>query len=150
MNRAQMSLKIIASILLMLSITSVYAKKQILNPPIEEAVDAQTVEADVAMNAEAACRADQACDVASDFSEDNLYGGIQKEYVVKGCKVTIYNDGPIKMVNVKTDQPCNAPIPKDHQFSKTTRTYQEDGCTITEFMSADGIGEAMKDCSKKK
>lgn len=47
-----------------------------------------------------------------------MYGGIQQEYVVKGCKVTIYNDGPVKMVNVKTDQPCDAPLPKDHKFSR--------------------------------
>jgi len=47
-----------------------------------------------------------------------MYGGIQQEYTVKGCKVTVYNDGPVKMVDEKTDKPCNAPLPKDHQFSK--------------------------------
>ena len=87
---------------------------------------------------------------AADDDSGQQYGGIKKQYVVKGCKVTIYNDGPIQMVNEKTDQPCDAPIPKDHQFSKTTRSYQENGCTITEFTSADGTGDAMMDCSKKK
>ena len=52
------------------------------------------------------------------ISEDEMYGGIQQEYTVKGCKVTVYNDGPVKMVDEKTDEPCNAPLPKDHQFSK--------------------------------
>lgn len=47
-----------------------------------------------------------------------MYGGIQQEYTVKGCKVTVYNDGPVKMVDEKTDEPCNAPLSKDHQFSK--------------------------------
>ena len=89
--------------------------------------------------------------IAGDADQDSSpYGGIKSQYVVKGCKVTIYNDGPVQMVNEKTDQPCNAPIPKDHQFSKTARSYQENGCTITEFTSADGTGDAMMDCSKKK
>jgi hypothetical protein len=70
--------------------------------------------------------------------------------VVKACQVTIYNDGPIQMVHEKTGQPCNAPIPKDHQFSKSTRSYQENGCTITEFSSANGTGDAVMDCSKNK
>jgi len=78
------------------------------------------------------------------------YGGIKKQYLVKACQVTIYNDGPIQMVHEKTGQPCNAPIPKDHQFSKSTRSYQQNGCTITEFSSADGTGDAVRDCSKKK
>ncbi|MCT9189400.1 hypothetical protein KTH11_19490 [Acinetobacter baumannii] len=60
----------------------------------------------------------QAADVTLSVYEDEMYGGIQQEYVVKGCKVTIYNDGPVKMVDVKTDQPCNAPLPKDHKFSR--------------------------------
>ncbi|OTL05893.1 hypothetical protein B9X83_02265 [Acinetobacter nosocomialis] len=51
-------------------------------------------------------------------SDDERYGGIEQEYVVKGCKVTVYNDGPVKMVDVKTDQPCDAPLPKGHKFSK--------------------------------
>lgn len=47
-----------------------------------------------------------------------MYGGIQQEYKVKGCKVTVYNDGAVKMVDEQTDEPCNAPLPKDHQFLK--------------------------------
>ncbi|UTO20053.1 hypothetical protein NGC85_02830 [Acinetobacter sp. Z1] len=89
--------------------------------------------------------------IAVDADQDGShYGGIKSQYVVKGCKVTIYNDGPIQMVNEKTDQPCNAPIRKDHQFSKTTRTYQENGCTVTESVAADGLSDAVIDCSKKK
>ena len=89
--------------------------------------------------------------IAVDADQDGShYGGIKSQYVVKGCKVTIYNNGPIQMVNEKTDQPCNAPIPKDHQFSKTTRTYQENGCKVTESVAADGLSDAVMDCSKKK
>ena len=98
---------------------------------------------------ESGAATDVAIAAAAD-QDDSQYGGIKKQYVVKGCKVTIYNDGPVQMVNEKTDQPCNAPIPKDHQFSKTARSYQKNGCTITEFTSADGTGDAMMDCSKKK
>lgn len=67
---------------------------------------------------ETICHADEAGDVASNVSEDVMCGDIQQEYVVKGCKVTIYNDGPVKMVNVKTDQPCDASLPKGYKFSK--------------------------------
>ena len=89
--------------------------------------------------------------IAVDADQDGSpYGGIKSQYVVKGCKVTIYNDGPIQMINEKTDQLCNAPIRKDHQFSKTTRTYQENGCTVTESVAADGLSDAVMDCSKKK
>lgn len=110
----------------------------------EQATDLEKAEAD--------CRADIACDVASDAldSDAHRYGGIKQEYVVKSCKVTIYNDGPIKMVDEKTDQPCNAPIPKNHQFAKAIKTYQENGCTITEYESAGGLQDATMDCSKKK
>ncbi|ENX36781.1 hypothetical protein F889_00031 [Acinetobacter colistiniresistens] len=100
-------------------------------------------------SAESGAATDVAIAAAAD-QDDSQYGGIKKQYVVKACKVTIYNDGPIQMVNEKTGQPCNAPIPKDHQFSKSTRTYQENGCTITEFAAADGSGDAMMDCSQKK
>lgn len=47
-----------------------------------------------------------------------MCGGIQKEYAVKGCKVTIYNNWPVKMVNVKIDQLFDAPLPKHHKFSR--------------------------------
>ncbi|NIE97495.1 hypothetical protein NDN11_15435 [Acinetobacter sp. C26M] len=110
-------------------------------PTISNQVDiASADEGGAATDAAIAAGADQ---------DDSQYGGIKKQYVVKGCKVTIYNDGPVQMVNEKTDQPCNAPIPKDHQFSKTTRTYQENGCTITESIAADGLADAVMDCSKK-
>ncbi|MGR2919827.1 hypothetical protein FY049_04670 [Acinetobacter sp. 1125_18A] len=134
----------------MMSISNTYAKKQSVDAQVQEAA-AEAIEAAGAevAGAGALCSADEACDVASAASEDEMYGGIKQEYVVKGCKVTIYNDGPVKMVNVKTDKPCNAPIPKDHKFSKETRTYQENGCTITESKAADGISDAVMDCSKR-
>jgi len=51
------------------------------------------------------------------------------------------------MVNEKTDQPCNAPIPEDHPFStRETKTYMQDGCLVTEYST----GDAVMDCSKKK
>ncbi|QHH99179.1 hypothetical protein [Acinetobacter dispersus] len=87
---------------------------------------------------------------AADDDSGQKYGGIKKQYVVKGCQVTIYNAGPIQMVHEKTGQPCNAPIPKDHQFSKVSKTYTQNGCKVTEFASADGTGDAIMDCSKKK
>jgi len=105
--------------------------------------------ASVVSSEESGAATDVAIAAAVD-QDDSQYGGIKQQYVVKGCKVTIYNDGPIQMVNEKTDQPCNVPIPKDHQFSKSTKTYQQNGCTITEFAAADGMGDAMMDCSKKK
>jgi len=90
--------------------------------------------------------------VITDAADDSgqQYGGIKKQYVVKGCQVNIYNAGPIQMVHEKTGQPCNAPIPKDHQFSKVSKTYTQNGCKVTEFASADGTGDAIMDCSKKK
>ncbi|ENV18366.1 hypothetical protein F964_01691 [Acinetobacter guillouiae NIPH 991] len=150
MNLINKHSKLALALLLMMSISNTYAKKQSVDAQVQEAA-AEAIEAAGAEVAGAGtlCRADEACDVASDASEDEMYGGIEQEYVVKGCKVTIYNDGPVKMVNVKTDKPCNAPIPKDHKFSKETRTYQENGCTITESKAADGISDAVMDCSKR-
>ena len=99
---------------------------------------------------ESEAAADAVIAAGADDDSGQQYGGIKKQYVVKGCQVTIYNDGPIQMVHEKTGQPCNAPIPKDHQFSKSTRSYQQNGCTVTEFAAADGMGDAVMDCSKKK
>lgn len=99
---------------------------------------------------ESEAAADAVIAAGADEDSGQQYGGIKKQYVVKGCQVTIYNDGPIQMVHEKTGQPCNAPIPKDHQFSKSTRSYQQNGCTVTEFAAADGTGDAVMDCSKKK
>lgn len=123
MNLINHSSKFFLAIFLMMNLSNTYAAKmEAVDAEVQEsAVDAmeaagaEVVEAD---GGETACRADEACDVASAVSEDEMYGGIQQEYVVKGCKVTIYNDGPVKMVNVKTDQPCDAPLPKDHKFSR--------------------------------
>ncbi len=150
MNLINKHSKLALTLLLMMSISNTYAKKQSVDAQVQEAA-AEAIEAAGAevAGAGALCSADEACDVASAASEDEMYGGIKQEYVVKGCKVTIYNDGPVKMVNVKTDKPCNAPIPKDHKFSKETRTYQENGCTITESKAADGISDAVMDCSKR-
>lgn len=150
MNLINKHSKLALALLLMMSISNTFAKKQSVDAQVQEAA-AEAIEAAGAevAGAGALCSADEACDVASAASEDEMYGGIKQEYVVKGCKVTIYNDGPVKMVNVKTDKPCNAPIPKDHKFSKETRTYQENGCTITELKAADGISDAVMDCSKR-
>lgn len=150
MNLINKHSKLALVLLLMMGISNTYAKMQPLDTQVQEAA----TEAIEAAGAEVAgggtlCSADEACDVASAASEEEMYGGIKQEYVVKGCKVTIYNDGPVKMVNVKTDKPCNAPLPKDHKFSKETRTYQENGCTITESKAADGISDAVMDCSKR-
>ena len=82
----------------------------------------------------------QACNVRPN------YGGIKQEYVVKGCKVTIYNDGPVRMVHEKTGQFCNAPIPEDHDFGGEEKVYKKDGCTVTEYISKDGLGTATMDC----
>ena len=150
MNLINKHSKLALALLLMMSISNTYAKKQSVDAQVQEAAAEATEAAGAEVaGAGALCRADEACDVASAASEDEMYGGIEQEYVVKGCKVTIYNDGPVKMVNVKTNKPCNAPIPKDHKFSKETRTYQENGCTITESKAADGISDAVMDCSKR-
>ena len=90
------------------------------------------------------------CEDADECDVDN-YGGVKQEYVVKGCRVTLYNDGPVKMVDVNTNGPCDAPIPKTHKFyKKAPKVYQKDGCTITEYESADGGIDATKDCSQRK
>ena len=132
----------IAVIILMTSISSSYAQIQDAAEHVD--VAQQTAEY-------AACIADEACDVATSVSEDEMYGGIQQEYTVKGCKVTVYNDGPVKMVDEKTGVPCNAPLPKDHQFSKSkeVHTYQENDCIVTEQISMDGAADATMDCSKR-
>lgn len=99
---------------------------------------------------ESEAAADAVIAAGADDDSGQQYGGIKKQYVVKTCQVTIFNDGPIQMIHEKTGQPCNAPIPKDHQFSKPARSYQQNGCTVTEFAAADGMGDAVMDCSKKK
>ena len=108
---------------------------------------------------ESACTAENNCKVAAASCDENSsggvcnvqpkYGGIKQQYVVEGCKVTIYNDGPIRMVDEQTDEPCDAPIPKDHQFTKETRSYQEDGCNITEYVAANGLSVGTQDCSEQ-
>ncbi|KHN66391.1 hypothetical protein AV645_02045 [Acinetobacter calcoaceticus] len=123
MNLINHCSKSFLAIFLMMNLSNTYAAKiQAVDAEVQEsavdAMEAAGAEAVEVGEDEAACRADEACDVVSAVSEDEMYGGIQQEYVVKGCKVTIYNDGPVKMVNVKTDQPCDAPLPKDHKFSR--------------------------------
>ena len=127
---------------LMTVISNTYAKSHVAAEHAEVAQAAASTE-------EAACLADEACDVAMPVADEDRYGGIQQEYVVKGCKVTIYNDGPVKMVNEKTDEPCDAPLPKDHQFSKDVHTYQENDCMITEHVAMDGASDATMDCSMR-
>lgn len=123
MNLINHCSKLFLAIFLMMNLSNTYAAKiQAVDAEVQEsavdAMEAAGAEAVEVGEDEAACRADEACDVASAVSEDEMYGGIKQEYVVKGCKVTIYNDGPVKMVNIKTDQPCDAPLPKDHKFSR--------------------------------
>lgn len=123
MNLINHRSKLFLAIFLMMNLSNTYAAKiQAVGAEVQEsagdAMEAAEAEAVEVGGQEAVCRADEACDVASAVSEHEMYGGIQQEYVVKGCKVTIYNDGPVKMVNVKTDQPCDAPLPKDHKFSR--------------------------------
>ncbi|MEG0482839.1 MAG: hypothetical protein RR575_08185 [Acinetobacter sp.] len=144
MSSVKNTIKSVAFVFLMINISSVYAKRQQSADRVEEAQAAVSVE-------EAACLADEACDVATSVLDEDRYGGIKQEYVVKGCKVTIYNDGPVKMVDEKTDEPCDAPLPKDHQFSqsKEVHTYQENDCVITEQISMDGAADATMDCSKR-
>ncbi len=101
--------QLIAVIVLMTSISNSYAQNQ----DIAESVDVVPQTAEYV-----ACITDETCDVATSVSEDEMYGGIQQEYKVKGCKVTVYNDGAVKMVDEQTDEPCNALLPKDHQFLK--------------------------------
>lgn len=123
MNLINHSSKFFLAIFLMMNLSNTYAAKiQAVDAEVQESavdvMEAAGAEAVEAGGGETACRADEACDFASAVSEDEMYGGIQQEYVVKGCKVTIYNDGPVKMVNIKTEQPCDAPLPKDHKFSR--------------------------------
>lgn len=123
MNLINHCSKLFLAIFLIMNLSDTYAAKiQAVDAEVQEsavdAMEAAGAEAVEVGEEEVACRADEACDVASAVSEDEMYGGIQQEYVVKGCKVTIYNDGPVKMVNIKTDQPCDAPLPKDHKFSR--------------------------------
>ena len=121
MNLINHCSKLFLAIFLMINLSNTYAAKiQAVDAEVQEsAVDVmEAAGAEAVCGQEYICRADEACDVASAVSEDEMYGGIQQEYVVKGCKVTIYNDGPVKMVNVKTDQPCDVPLPKDHKFSR--------------------------------
>jgi hypothetical protein len=123
MNLINQCSKLFLAIFLMINLSNTYAAKiQAVDAEVQESavdvMEAAGAEAVEAGGGETACRAEEACDVASAVSEDEMYGGIQQEYVVKGCKVTIYNDGPVNMVNVKTDQPCDAPLPKDHKFSR--------------------------------
>ncbi len=127
---------------LMTVISNTYAKSHVAAEHAEVAQAAASAE-------EAACLADEACDVAMPVTDEDRYGGIQQEYVVKGCKVTIYNDGPVKMADEKTDEPCDAPLPKDHQFSKEVHTYQENDCMITEHVAMDGTSDATMDCSMR-
>lgn len=135
-------IKLIVTLSLMLVISNTYAKHH------DAADHAEIAQAAVSAE-EAACLADEACDVAMPVADADRYGGIQQEYVVKGCKVTIYNDGPVKMVDEKTDEPCDAPFPKDHQFSKHAQTYQENDCTITEHTAMNGVSDATMDCSMR-
>jgi hypothetical protein len=79
----------------------------------------------------------EACNVLPD------YGGVKESYVVEECKVTIFNDGPVRFEHVVTGEFCDAPIPEDHKFSKEVRTYKEGDCTVTEYEM-----DAVKVCPK--
>lgn len=124
MNSINRSSKFFLAVFLMMSLSNTYAAKaQVEEVDAMEAAGAEVAEASGAEigSVEVGCHVDEACDAVTSVapvSEDEMYGGIEQEYVVKGCKVTVYNDGPVKMVDVKTDQPCDAPLPKGHKFSK--------------------------------
>lgn len=124
MNSINRSNKFFLAVFLMMSLSNTYAAKiQVEEVDAMEAAGAEVAEASGAEigSVEVGCHADEACDAVTSVapvSDDERYGGIEQEYVVKGCKVTVYNDGPVKMVDVKTDQPCDAPLPKGHKFSK--------------------------------
>ncbi len=124
MNSINRSSKFFLAFFLMMSLSNTYAAKtQVEEVDAMEAAGAEVAEAGGAEvgGAEVVCSADEACygvTSVAPVSEDEMYGGIEQEYVVKGCKVTVYNDGPVKMVDVKTDQPCDAPLPKGHKFTK--------------------------------
>ncbi|MDQ8936168.1 hypothetical protein RFH42_14235 [Acinetobacter rudis] len=138
------------TILTIFSAQTLYAAKprisKVKQVEYAEAIDA----ADMAVN-EAPAIAAVSCDDDPNAEVCNVqpsYGGIKQRYVVKGCRVTIYNDGPVEMVNEKTGQWCDAPLPKDHVFNHPTRTYQDhNGCQISEYSIADGLGAGVADCS---
>lgn len=67
--------------------------------------------------------------------------------MVNDCRVKVFRDGPIEMLDVNSNEPCNAPIPKDHDFGATKRVYKENGCTITEYMHKDGTKKTGMHCS---
>lgn len=119
MNSINRSSKFFLAVFLMMSLSNTYAAKiQVEEVDAMEAAGAEVAEAG---GVGVGCGADEACDAVTSVapvSEDERYGSIEQEYVVKDCKVTVYNDGPVKMVDVKTDQPCDAPLPKGHKFSK--------------------------------
>ncbi|MBR7715690.1 hypothetical protein [Acinetobacter nosocomialis] len=124
MNLINRSSKLFLAVFLMMSLSNTYAAKaQVEEVDAMEAAGAEVAEAggaDVG-GVEVECGADGVCHGVTSVapvSDDERYGGIEQEYVVKGCKVTVYNDGPVKMVDVKTDQPCDAPLPKGHKFTK--------------------------------
>ena len=79
------------------------------------------------------------------------YGGIKQQYVVKGCQVTVYNDGPVKMVNAKTGEWCDAPLPKDHDFNpvKSTSTATAATCSFSEAVDAAGATDCGVTPSKQ-
>ncbi|MBP1483062.1 hypothetical protein [Acinetobacter nosocomialis] len=124
MNSTNRSSKFFLAVFLMMNLSNTYAAKtQVEEVDAMEAAGAEVAEAGGAdiSGVEVECGADGACygvTSVAPVSDDERYGGIEQEYVVKGCKVTVYNDGPVKMVDVKTDQPCDAPLPKGHKFSK--------------------------------
>ncbi|EPF80099.1 hypothetical protein [Acinetobacter rudis] len=138
-----------------------YAAKRLssVDSDYAEAVKAATEAAEEAQALGATSDCDgQSCTVAAVSCDDDpnaevcnvqpTYGGIKQRYVVKGCRVTIYNDGPVEMVHEKTGKWCDAPLPKDHVFNQPTRSYQDNsGCQISEYTSVSGLGVGVADCS---
>lgn len=142
----------------LLSSYHLYAAKQLVSPDRVAEYAEAVEEAQVAgMGTVSECDG-QSCTIAAVSCDDDPnaevcnvqpnYGGIKQRYVVKGCRVTIYNDGPVEMVHEKTGKWCDAPLPKDHVFNQPTRSYQDsNGCQISEYSSASGLGVGVADCS---
>lgn len=137
----------ILSVVVLLSSHSAFAAKKTTHTKVpQDAVGAMVAgEARDCVGNACAVSAAVSCDDEPDAEACNVqptYGGIKQQYVVKGCQVTIYNDGPVQMVNVKTGKWCDAPLPKEHVFHTANPAHSTDTCSIAE---ADASGAA--DCA---
>ena len=164
MNLVQYYSRFTCLILLIISISNAYAKKQVAleaeGAVVSEVCNA-SIGCDIAdsgtgttngtMNS---CEGTENCIVVAENCDDNPNAlvcnsvsndDVEQEYTADNCKVTIYKNGSVRMVDVNTDKPCDGPIPADHKFSKEpVKVYEKDGCILTTY-GPDGV----MDCSKK-